>query len=737
MLAREASIAGAYLAITLVATYPLVLSFRSAIPPGGDTLQFYWNLWWVKRALVDLHTSPLFTPDLYFPNGADLHFHTLNLLPSVLAVPVAAAWGLPAAYNFLVFLAFTLTGYGMYRLALYVLAHEIHPGRASNDLSRRSCAAAKADARTDRGAAFVAGVTFTCSSYHFAHLHGHLDLVSTQWLPFFGLFLLKTRDESRWINPLLCGTFLAATALTSFYYLLFLLVFTAILAVHTIVGRGRDALPAARRLGVALATFALLASPILMPMLILGRTEGRSLDPGGDMVRFSTDAVTFVLPSPLHPLWGGAMTDVYRSLFGTNAGYEQVAFLGYVPLILAAVGICRLTAARTFWLAASLFFVLLALGPVAHAGGRVVPLLSSVMPYRLIARLPYGDIPRVPVRFVVMAQLCVSVLAGCGTWSLLQRMKPSHGQWAIAAIAASALFENAAVPLPVQAVDVPPFVARLGRTASRAGVLEVPIPDDPSIFPQRMLFQTVHEQPIYQGYVSRGFPPLPFAAVPGFAQFKTLSPALDDVVSYDRGQLRDISRRALAAYGAGHVVIEKTFLRDAAGIARARAIADELFGESAREDEDAWTLAYTVPRDEGPGPTAVWLDTGWSYLEHLDRPGTTDGLLRWRWMGDRARVTIMSGVPAAVRLKLTAQAFRRLRHVKLSIGATEIATLAIVTERTDDETPSFQVPAGLTFIDFRSLEGAESPGADPRRLSVAMFRIELIETTHQSQVTSR
>ena len=96
-------------------------------------------------------------------------------------------------------------------------------------------------------------------------------------------------------------------------------------------------------------------------------------------------------------------------------------------------------------------------------------------------------------------------------------------------------------------------------------------------------------------------------------------------------------------------------------------------------------------------------------------------------MGHRARVTIVDGAPTAVRLKLTAQAFGRLRHVKLSIGATEIATLAIVTERADYETPAFPVPAGLTFIDLTSLEGADSPGADPRRLSMALYRIELVE----------
>src|SRR5712691_1009978 len=102
-------------------TYPLILRATTAIPGGGDAWQFYWNLWWIRRAVVDLHATPYFTPDLFFPYGADLHFHTLNLFPGLLALPVVATAGLAAAYNLLVFLAFTLSGYGMYRLALFVL----------------------------------------------------------------------------------------------------------------------------------------------------------------------------------------------------------------------------------------------------------------------------------------------------------------------------------------------------------------------------------------------------------------------------------------------------------------------------------------------------------------------------------------------------------------------------------------------------------------------------------------
>jgi hypothetical protein len=56
------------------------------------------------------------------------------------------------------------------------------------------------------------------------------------------------------------------------------------------------------------------------------------------------------------------------------------------------------------------------------------------------------------------------------------------------------------------------------------------MPDDPAVFPRRMLWQTVHGRPVFGGYLSRSLPPLRFDAVPGFAQFKNAISAIDDVV---------------------------------------------------------------------------------------------------------------------------------------------------------------------------------------------------------------
>lgn len=674
---------------------------------------YYWNLWWVKRALIEQHVSPFFTTDLYFPYGASLYFHTLNLLPDILGLPVAIVLGTPAAYNFLVFLAFTLSGYGTYRLTFHVLRREVDP----DGVARKSQSAPLA--------AFVAGVAFTFSSYHYVHLLGHLDLVSMQWLPFFVLFLLKTRDELGWRSPAICAFFLAATSLTASYYMVFLLVFSALFIVHVVLTRQHDWVPALWRIGLMLAVFALMVSPVLIPMLILGQSAGRVPNPAYDIDRFSTDLLAFVIPSPLPPVWRQVVGPLNRLIIRPESNVEVVSFLGYVPLVLAIVGVKRCRSTRAFWLVGVLWFCALALGPVVHVAGRpIASALSVFMPYRLISYLPYGDIPRVPVRFVVMAMLCLSVIAGCGAWTILKDRKRPSGFATL--LAALIVLENAVVPLPLDIVEVPPFYNLLARDKRRAGVIEVPIPDDPAVYPRRMLYQTIHGKPVYGGYLARGLPPLAFDAVPGFGQFKRLSGAIDDVVPYDEAQLPDVSRAVLDVYTAGYVAIEKD-LMDSEAIERARQIAESLFGRSAQVYEDRFTLAYAVPHPVGPSPTAVWLDTGWSYLERLSDRDAAGRTLRWHWMAERARFGIVSSEPANVRLKITAQAFGKARRLTLSLDGSEVTTLVITTDRADYETPEFRVAAGASFVELKSLDGAESPGLDGRRLSAAVFRLEILK----------
>ncbi|HEY7170210.1 MAG TPA: hypothetical protein VH417_05135 [Vicinamibacterales bacterium] len=706
---RELAIAAAYLLLAAVATFPLAGHGGTAVPLGGDSWVNYWNLWWVKTALLDAHTNPFFTPDLHYPDGAYLYLHTLNFLPAVVVAPVTALFGVIPAFNLLVAASFVLSGYAAYRLALYVLR------------TRLASESSVVGASHVRAAAFVGGVAFAFSSYRFAHLRGHLDLLQTEWIPVFVLLLLRVKDHGRLRDVVLAGLALAGAFLTAAYYAVFLLMTTALAALDTVVSAGwRWSRATTRTLAIA-AVFAVCAAPVLAPTLIRGRAEGRTPNPGYDADRFSADLLGFVIPSPLSTVWRGVTAPAYRHLTRANSELEIVTFLGVVPLVLTAVAFgSGGRTVRTFaWMA--IVFSVLALGPIAHVwGAPLLPQFTRLMPYAWLARLPYGDIPRVPARFVVMASAALAVLSAIGALTIAGTSTRFFPLIA-AGLVTAAIVDGAVAPLPLAEPQAPEYFRILGGRAGRGALLELPIPDDPAVYPERMFYQTVHRRPIFGGALSRGLPPLPFDALPGFSQLKNLEHTVDDVGEYDRSTLPDLSRAVLSAYGTTHVAVEK-WLMEAGAVDKARRISEEMLGPAAYEDEK--TLVFEV-RGSGSFPApAAWLDHGWSYRER-----TTDGGVprQWHWMGPRARFGLGAPKATSVRLQLSARAFRRPRRVQLTIGGTAVDVLTVGAERADYETAPFRIPEGLSFLDVVSLDGAESPGADPRRLSLELSAVRLAE----------
>src|SRR5436190_13122304 len=85
----------AYFLLTLVLTYPLILHFTTHVAgDGSDDPALAWNLWWVRYALLDLGTSPIYTNYMFFPIALNLGFYTLTYLNSFLSLPFQFAWSL-------------------------------------------------------------------------------------------------------------------------------------------------------------------------------------------------------------------------------------------------------------------------------------------------------------------------------------------------------------------------------------------------------------------------------------------------------------------------------------------------------------------------------------------------------------------------------------------------------------------------------------------------------------------
>src|SRR5438270_3971020 len=201
-----------YLVLALVFTYPLVLNFASAIPGDGyDGLQNYWNLWWVRRALLDLNSSPFFTTDLYYPTGTSLLFHTLNVFNGLCSLPIHLLSNLAITYNVVVLFTFVMSGYGTFLLAKHVMS----TGRLP----------------TSDSIAFVAGFIFAFAPVRFAHLLGHMQVLSTEWLPFFALTMLRSYENV--LSPrriILPALFLGLNALCDWYFVLYAFIFAGLLA---------------------------------------------------------------------------------------------------------------------------------------------------------------------------------------------------------------------------------------------------------------------------------------------------------------------------------------------------------------------------------------------------------------------------------------------------------------------------------------------------------------------------
>jgi len=136
------------------------------------------------------------------------------------------------------------------------------------------------------------------------------------------------------------------------------------------------------------------------------------------------------------------------------------------------------------------------------------------------------------------------------------------------------------------------------------------------------------------------------------------------------------------------------------------------------------TITQTV---EPRLPMALYHDEGWSYTERATEPTDNPAAREWRWIGESARLGVMSSTPVKGRLKFVAHAFAKPRRLRISLESKEVMTLLIAEGLSEYQTPAFDIPAGSHLIELESLDGAETPGGgDSRRLSVAIYRVELI-----------
>jgi hypothetical protein len=479
--------------LAIIVTWPLVANLTTHLPGGSDdTLVHYWNGWSIQQTLASGRFS-LHTPYLFYPNGISLVTHNI-------------AW-----FNLALLLNLTLCG-----CTAFFLSYRL---------------------TSDYRASFLAGLIYLAWPFRLSQLD-HPNLLATQWLPIFFLFLIYTIERGRWRDAFLTGLFFAFVGYTRWQQL----IPTTVLALIYFVWAAPFWLPKSRRYILSRLVLAggvgilILFPPLLL--LVQERDGGdlAELMREGEETVMQTDVLAYFTPAASHPLLGSQTEPFYDRYYADRSGGRRYpAYIGFVALTLFFFGIWFQRKKGVPWALMFTALVLLALGPLLRFNGRFYPGIPTL--YRSLSSVFAAiRLMRVPGRYNVFLALPVSVLAAYGVAGLT-----AHKRWnsrRMATLVAGLLgalivLEYLAVPVPVHDVSATrSFYAQLADEPGDFAVLNLPI--DPLKAKEYMFNQVAHGRPILQGHLSR---------VPGDAyayldsdpwlrvlrQAQEMSPALSDV----------------------------------------------------------------------------------------------------------------------------------------------------------------------------------------------------------------
>lgn len=452
---RMLSVLGLFVALSAVMTYPMVLHAMNAIPgPPADNFEVLYRVWWFKHSLFDLHISPFFNPDVFYPFGYDLSLGESTLANMAFSLPVTLAGGHIFSYNLIMWGTFVLSGFGMYLWAYRVLGH--------------------------RGAAIVAGVVYAYCPYRLLHLtSGQVAQVSTQWLPFMLLCLDRALERRDVRAAAMAGLFYALTALSAWYYLAIAGLFVVLYGILR-MRPWRESLRD-RALWHCALVFVTVVAVCLGPLVV------RNLSLlWGDEMGYSlwyVDALSpslndLFFPRVLRPLWGG------EPLNQDEYDFSVHLYLGVPALALATVGVWKQR--RPFvkiMLVIELVALVLSLGPrLRWDGGPVlIPVPPTVeraftagmgilakrlalypAPSYYMLREPgsvYIPLPALLLRlfvpsfqyvrqwsrFLVLTLLALAMLAGFGAAAISQQVG-GRAAWVLALLVALSMFDSAILP---------------------------------------------------------------------------------------------------------------------------------------------------------------------------------------------------------------------------------------------------------------------------------------------------
>jgi hypothetical protein len=700
----------AFTILAIIFTYPVCLSIISGdkFPGLGDVYWFLWDLWWHNKALTEFN-SPYYTTYMFYPTGVNLAFSTLTPFNALLSVPLQLIFGLIRTYNILWILSFIISGYGTFLLVKYLTG--------------------------DIKAAFISGLIFMFSPYHFAHALGHLNLITIEWIPFYILFLFKIISDDKIKNAIYAGIFLSLVFMSDYYYILYMSFFTSIFLLYYLFSDKKVILKKdiLKRFLIMTAAFILIISPLVYPLIKELLTSKSNYMYIGGFETYSADILGFFIPTQFHPIFKDYVNPIYNNFTGNMA--ENTVFIGYTALFLALIAILKIkTKEIRFWTLSAIIALILTLGPILHINGELIRTIK--LPYSLLMNIPIVSIARVPSRWDVLVMLSIAVLAGYGSSYIFQKSdKISDKRYRNSILSNKnltiifsclILFEFLAIPYPMASAKVPEFYYQLKNDTDNYAILEIPITNYvPSFQSDILYYQTVHEKKLVGGYVSRMsqstmefIESTPILSQLNRRQYPSTKYELTDILNQNDS---DIGRSVLNYYNIRYIVIHSSAV-DQNYINFSNHLLRTTLNVQPKTEDDL--IIYEINKSNIKQPFML-IGNGWYREEDwTNGPG--------RWMDGNSTIKIMS--PRDINATLFFDVGSFYKNGNLHIYTNEKLVGEYIVELQGNTLKNISVPIilkkGENTVRFDSGKGV-SPldiglSTDSRELSLGFQNITLV-----------
>jgi len=486
-LKRESLVILLYSLLALLFTYPLVFKAASHVAYEGTNDAYYclWSLWWSKTALFDLHTNPLFTGWLFYPQGTSILFgptmlHATAALASPIQVLFPGPGGLILTYNIVVFVSLALSAYGAYLLANHICGH--------------------------RGAAFIAGLIYAFVPLRLLNMV-RLQYFSLHWIPFFALFFIKTLEEDKKRNPLLAALFLSLILFDSLGYALEM-VFFGILTVPLvpIFAKKLNFLPLVRRLAIFVVFLLIFTLPHTIALV-------KEIGAGSGVYQAGTYGVSLdslVVPPPKSTLYNMIVPMPEKNIrLGPFLEVPaRMGFLRYSVIILVLYStylILRHKRALAYWPIIAAFYLLMSLGPRLTINNSLN--FDIPMPYDLLRLIiPFLKIARTTGDYLFHFALAASVICAVGLATIFTRIDSAWKRSVLFTLVAFVVIaESLVIPIDVIAPQVTTAYERIKNDPAECTVAEFPL-DNFVFLSRQFLYQTYHRKKLLGGLAVRPSP---------------------------------------------------------------------------------------------------------------------------------------------------------------------------------------------------------------------------------------